>query len=169
MSRRLSALLAAVLALGSFPTLARADDVKRVRNELESNYTRIVEGFKKNDPEIWVSYLMPDFKLTLFNGSVQDRQWAVNYVRNNAKTFQVKTLNMLIKELTTEGNDAVAVIEQKSSREFTDEQRKPHRLDVDALQRETWTKTPSGWMLKSVQEWKVLYVLQDGKPMTQSK
>ena len=76
---------------------------------------------------------------------------------------------MTIKELALAGNDAVAVVEQKSSRAFKDAQSTPHRLDVAALQRETWTKTTDGWMLKSVQEWKVLYVLQDGKPTTQGK
>jgi len=158
-----------MLTVGSLPALSRADDAKSVRNELKSNYARIVKGFKKNDPEVWVSYLSADFKLKLFNGSVQDRQWAVNYVRNNAKAFRIKTLRMTIKELALAGNDAVAVVEQKSSRAFKDAQSTPHRLDVAALQRETWTKTTDGWMLKSVQEWKVLYVLQDGKPTTQGK
>ena len=167
MKRRLPILFAFALALVAFPPLSSAGVERGVRKELESNYARIVRGFKKNDPAVWEGFLTPEFKLKLFSGSVQDRQWVVNYVRNNAKTFQVKKLSMRIKELEVKGDAAVAVVEQKSSRTFKDEQGQPHRLDVGALQRETWTRTPGGWMLKSVEEWKVLYLLKDGKPMTQ--
>jgi hypothetical protein len=167
MRRHVSALLTFVCALGCFTPLAHAGGEKGVRKELESNYARIVRGFKNNDPTVWEGFLVPDFKLKLFSGSVQDRAWAVNYVSNNAKTFKVKKLSMRIKDLKIEGSDATAVVEQKSSRTF-EEQGEPHRLDVGALQRETWTRTPAGWRLKSVEEWKVLYVLKDGKPMSQS-
>ncbi len=164
MRRPLCISLAAMLAIGPALVLVRADTEERIRKELKANYAKIVKGFKKNDPAVWEGFLVPDFKLKLFNGSVQDRQWVVGYVRNNAKTFKVLKLSMVIKELKIEGDDATAVVEQKSSRTFSDDQGKTHRLDVGALQRETWTKTPSGLKLKSVEEWKVLYLLKDGKP-----
>ncbi len=156
--------LVVMLAIGSASVLVRADAEDKIRKELKANYAKIVKGFKKSDPAVWEGFLVPGFKLKLFNGSVQDRQWVVGYVRNNAKTFKVLKLSMFIKELKIEGDDATAVVEQKSSRTFNDAQGKSHRLDVGALQRETWTNTPSGWKLKSVEEWKVLYLLKDGKP-----
>jgi hypothetical protein len=165
--KQLPVILVAALSVGLASVPVRADTEGRIRKELEANYASIVKGFKKNDPAVWVGFLTPDFKLKLFNGAVQDRQWAADYVKNNARTFKVLKLSMTIKELIVEGQDATAVVEQKSSRAFNDEQGKSHQLDVGALQRETWTRTPSGWRLKSVQEWKVLYLLKDGKPMTQ--
>jgi hypothetical protein len=164
MRRPLSISLASILAIGIASVLVRADAQEKIRKELKANYAKIEKGFKKNDPAVWEGFLVPDFTLKLFNGSVQDRRWVVDYVRNNAKTFKVLKLSMVIKELKIEGDEVTAVVEQKSSRTFNDEQGKTHRLDVGALQRETWTKTPSGWKLKSVQEWKVLYLLKDGKP-----
>src|SRR6266496_3831953 len=155
MRKALAIILSGVLAIVSASVIVRADLEARVRKELKGNYARIVKGFKKNDPSIWEAFLTSDFKLKLFNGSVQDHKWVVDYVRNNAKTFKV---------LTIEGNDATAVVEQRSSRTFI-EQGESHRLDVGALQRETWTETTSGWRLKSVEEWKVLYLVKDGKPM----
>jgi hypothetical protein len=155
--------LAAMLVIWS-ASLVRADGEEKIRKELKANYAKIVKGFKKNDPAVWEGFLIPEFKLKLFNGSVQDRQWVVGYVRNNAKTFKVLKLSMVIKELKIERDDATAVVEQKSSRTFTDEKGNTHRLDVGALQRETWTRTPDGWRLKSVEEWKVLYLLKDGRP-----
>ena len=165
MRRALPVMLIAMLALAA---VARAgDDQASIRKELKASYAVIVKGFKKNDPSVWEGFLVSDFKLKLFDGSVRDRPWVVDYVRNNAKTFKVLKLSMKIKELLIEGEDATAVVEQKSSRAFKDEQGRPHRLDVGALQRETWTKTPVGWRLKAVEEWRVLYVLKDGKPVTQ--
>jgi hypothetical protein len=167
LKRHLFVSLATILTIGLVSVLVRADSEESVRKELKSNYIKIVKGFKKNDPAVWEGFLTPDFKLKLFNGSVQDRQWVVNYVRNNARTFKVLKLNMTIKELKIEGDDAIAVVEQKSSRSFNDEKGTSHQLDVGALQRETWTRTSSGWRLKSVEEWKVLYLLNDGRPLKQ--
>ena len=169
MRRYLLIILASTSAIGLLAESARADSQRSLRKELKVNYAKIVKAFKNNDPSVWEGFLVPDFKLKLFNGSVQDRKWVVDYVRKNAKTFRVLKLNMTIQELSTEGEDATAVVKQESSRTFKDEQGQSHRLDVGALQRETWTKVPTGWMLKSVEEWKVLYLLKDGKPMTQQK
>ena len=170
MRRPSSVILIAVLALSvAAAQVVRADDLDQgsIRKELKASYALIVKGFRRNDPSVWEGFLVSDFKLKLFDGSVRDRQWVVDYVRNNAKTFKVLKLSMTIKELVIEGDDATVVVEQKSSRAFKDEQGKTHRLDVGALQRETWTKTSGGWRLKAVEEWRVLYLLKDGKPMTQ--
>lgn len=144
------------------PTPASRQD--SLRKELEANYALIVDGFKKNDPSVWEGFLLPDFQLKLFSGQVQNRQWVSDYVRNNAKTFQVVKLGMRIKDLRAEGNDAVAIVEQESSRTFKDEQGKEHQLDVGAIQRETWTRAPDGMRLKLVEEKELLYLRQDGKP-----
>jgi hypothetical protein len=136
-----------------------------LRAQLEANYARIVEGFKKNDPSVWEGFLTPDFQIKLFNGQTKDRQWVTDYVRNNARNFTVETLSIRIKGLTLEGGDAVASVEQLSSRTFTDEKRQAHRLDVGAIQREVWRRTPDGLRLKFVEEREVLYVKQDGKPL----
>jgi hypothetical protein len=164
MTRPLYIRLAAVLIIGSASVLVRADAEEEIRKELQANYTKVVKAFKKNDPAVWEGFLVTDFKLKLFNGTVQNRQWVVRYIRNNAKAYKVLKLTMVIKELKIKGVDATAVVEQKSSRTFHDEKDTAHRLDVGALQLETWTKTPSGWKLKSVEERKVLYLLKDGKP-----
>jgi hypothetical protein len=147
------------------PTPASRQD--SLRKELEANYALIVDGFKKNDPSVWERFLVSGFQLKLFHGEVQNRQWVSDYVRNNAKTFKVVKLSMHIKDLTIEGDDAAAIVEQESSRTFMDEQGKEHQLDVGAMQRETWTKTPDGLRLKLVEEKEVLYLRRDGKPMSQ--
>lgn len=147
--------------IGSAPESAGVALEARTRVELKVNYAEIVRGFRKNDPEVWLRFLVPDFTLKLFDGSVQDRQWVVDYVRHNATAFKVLRLSMVIEELVFDEDDVTAVVEQKSSRTFHDENAQAHRLDVGALQRETWTKTPAGWRLKCVEEWKVLYLRKE--------
>jgi|SRR5215471_5831494 len=128
-----------------------------VQKDLQHEYREIERGFRADDPTPWIERLSPGFELILFSGQHQSRQWAVDYVRNNAKTFHIVKLSMLIQGLEFGKADVTAIVEQKSERTLT-ENGKPHRLDVGALQRETWEPTANGWRLKRVQEWKVLYV-----------
>jgi hypothetical protein len=154
------------LPSSSTETLPTSRD-DHLRKQLEANYARIIAGFKNNDSSIWEGYLAPGFQIKLFNGQVQDRKWVTDYVRNNAKTFKVETLTMRITGLTVDGDDATALVEQLSSRTFTDEHQQPHRLDVGAIQREVWTKAIDGLRLRFVEEKELLYVKQDGKPVGQ--
>ena len=65
---------------------------------------------------------------------------------------------MKIKALELKDGEVIATVEQKSVRTFTDEKGQKRRLDVGALQHETWERSSDGWRLKGVQEWKVLYL-----------
>jgi hypothetical protein len=133
-----------------------------VRRQLNPEYASIVEGFRHNNPSPWIDRLGPEFQLTLFNGSVQSRAWAVNYVRNNAGSFQIDTLTMRIQSLEHREGTWVATVEQLSSRRYTDSTG-THRLDVGAIQLETWSRRPDGWKLVGVREKELLYLRRDGK------
>ena len=133
-------------------------DAKSIQKQLAAEYRQIEESFLRNDPSAWIDKLSPDFQLTLFSGEKQNRDWVVNYVRNNAKNFRIQKLSMRIKSLEVHKSDVTAVVEQKSKRTFTDEKGQPRTLEVGALQRETWEHGPNGWRLTAVQEWKLLYL-----------
>jgi hypothetical protein len=68
-----------------------------VKDQLEAEYAQIVAGFKRNDPEGWIARLSPNFRLKLFNGSEQSREWATNYVRQNAGTFNIETESEVLR------------------------------------------------------------------------
>ncbi len=167
MRKQLLVVLAVTLMIGAMPLTVVADGKKTIRKELEAAYVRIVDALKKNDPTTFEELLAPDFQVKLINGETHEREWLLNYLRNNANTFKVLKLSIKIKKLTVRGNEAIVIIEQKSSRTLSDEQGKPHQLDVGAIQQETWVKTPEGWRLRHNEELKRLYVKQDGKPVTQ--
>jgi len=128
-----------------------------VKKELAREYKNIEHSFRHDDPTPWIEHLSPDFELVLFNGEHQSRQWAVDYVRNNAKNFHIRKLTMRIQSVELGDAEVTAIVEQKSERTFV-ENGQAHCLDVGALQRETWEKTGRVWRLKRVQEWKVLYL-----------
>ncbi|MFN2500265.1 MAG: hypothetical protein ABR557_14375, partial [Pyrinomonadaceae bacterium] len=71
--------------------------------------------------------LTPDFQVKLIDGQTHDREWLLNYLRNNANTFKVLKLSIKIKKLTIRGNEAIALIEQMSSRTFNDAEGKSHQ------------------------------------------
>ncbi len=166
MKKLLLVVLIALLTVGTIPSVVRADNEKIIRKELKAAYVRIVDALKKNDAAVFEELLASDFQVKLLNGETHDREWILNYIRNNAKAFKVLKLSIKIKKLTINRDEAIALIEQKSSRTFNDAQGKSHRLDVGAIQQETWVKTAEGWRLKHNEELKRLYVKQDGKPVT---
>src|SRR6266487_1376022 len=142
-------------------TNAQTLDTNIIKKELTRNYKKIVAGFKKNNPNIWLSYLIDSFHLKLFNGSVMDKKWVTDYVADNAKNFKVKELTMTIEQIKTAGNDDTLFVRQISERTFLDSQKIVHKLAVGAIQKEVWTKTQNSWKLKFVQEYQVLYVKRD--------
>jgi hypothetical protein len=140
---------------------AQTLDTNAVKKELTKKYKKIVKGFKKNNPNVWLSYLTDSFHLKLFNGAIMDRKWVTNYVTNNAKTFNIKKLSMTIEQITTAGVDDTLLVRQISERTFLDSQNNVHKLDVGAIQKEVWIKIDNSWKLKFVQEYQVLYVKRD--------
>ncbi len=140
---------------------AQTLDTTHIKKELSKNYRKIVKGFKKNNPQIWLSYLTDSFHLKLFNGSVVDKKWASDYVINNAKNFKIKKLNMTIEQIKTSDNDDTLFVRQISERTFLDSLKNVHKLAVGAIQKEVWTKIKNSWKLKFVQEYQVLYVKRD--------
>jgi hypothetical protein len=69
---------------------------------------------------------------------------------------------MVIKDLQTGADSAVATVEQTSKRTFADSVGQ-HSLEVGAIQLESWRHRKEGWRLETVREKDVLYIRRDGK------
>jgi hypothetical protein len=148
-----------VLAQGS----CSSRDTARTREELVGVYNTFREAFMNNAPQAWIDALAPSFTLTLFDGKVMSKDWVENYVRTNAAQFRIRTLAMVVQSITRLVDTVVATVEQTSDREYSDEQGVRHRLEVGALQLETWVCTGAGWRLTNVKEHKLLYLRRDGQ------
>ena len=164
---RLIPLTALALVVASQPGAAQGSctpgDTARTREELTIIYSRFRDGFIQNAPQVWIDALDSSFTLTLFNGTIMPRDWVEGYVRSNATRFRIQTLAMVIRSLKPTADSVVALIEQTSDREFNDEQGASHRLEVGALQIETWVCRAAGWRLAKVKEDSLLYLRRDGK------
>lgn len=112
--------------------IGQGDHDQDVKTELAREYAAIVRGFRENRPAAWIDRLAPEFQLTLFNGSVQSRKWAVDFVTSNANVFRIDSLSMRIKDLTQSGSRWIATVEQLSSRTSADSTG-THRLEVGAI------------------------------------
>ena len=165
---KLTALIALtlVLALQSAPAQSACSsrDTARTREQLTASYSGFRDGFMKNAPQVWIDALAPSFTLTLFDGKIMPRDWVEGYVRSNASQFRIEALARVVRALTPIADSVVAIIEQTSDRKFTDEQGVLHRLEVGALQRETWVCGTAGWRLAKVKEDSLLYLRRYGKP-----
>jgi len=138
-------------------------DTTRARSELAAIYATFREGFMRNAPQVWIDALTPTFSLTLFSGQVMPRTWVEDYVRTNASQFRIHTLAMTVQSLARRADTVIATVEQTSDRESTDGQGIRHRLEVGALQLETWVCTSAGWRLQGVKEDSLLYLRRDGR------
>jgi hypothetical protein len=164
---RLIAVPALALILAPHPASGQGScsptDTARTRQELVAVYGTFRDAFMKNAPQAWIDALAPSFTLTLFDGKVMPRDWVENYVRTNATQFRIRTLAMVVQSITRLVDTVVATVEQTSDREYSDEQGTRHRLEVGALQLETWICTDAGWRLTNVKEHKLLYLRRDGR------
>ena len=159
---RLPALTALTLLLAAPSAPGQAacapKDTARTREQLVVIYAGFRNGFMRNAPQVWIDALDPSFTLTLFDGRVMPRDWVEGYVRANADQFRIRSLAMELRSLTATGDSVVARVEQTSDREFTDQQGVRHRLEVGALQLETWVCAARGWRLARVKEDSLLYL-----------
>ncbi len=118
MKKHLLVVLIALLTVGTIPSVVRADSKKIILKELKAAYVRIVDALKKNDAAVFEELLAPDFQVKLINGETHNREWILNYIRNNAGAFKVWKLSIKIKKLTVSGDEAIALIEQKEFENF---------------------------------------------------
>ena len=164
---RLSAVTALALIFAPHPASGQRscspNDTTRTRDELVAVYGTFRDAFMKNAPQAWIDALAPSFTLTLFDGKVMPRDWVENYVRTNATQFRIRALAMVVQSITRLVDTVVATVEQTSDRESSDEYGVHHRLEVGALQLETWVCTGAGWRLATVKEHKLLYLRRDGR------
>lgn len=125
-----------------------------VRKELEVKYAKVVEAYKDRDIKAFMANKTPDFTGKSVNGGLATREQVEAGVKQRME--RIKRLNYLkikIKEFTVTGDEAVAITTQEFSRVVADAQGREHTVvSKGTTHRDTWVRTESGWMLRSVEE-----------------
>jgi uncharacterized protein related to proFAR isomerase len=141
----LAVLIAMALAHLSPPLALGADDVG-VRSELEQQYHKRAEAYGVQDRKAIASMYTADFDAILSDGQILDVL--------AEKELDMKTpaeVRYTIRELAVSENRLIAVVEV--SREMKWMEKLIGRLrtvSTSHVMRNTWSRTPKGWKLKSV-------------------
>lgn len=161
---------ASVLILAAVVSSAHAQGRARhvVRRELEAKYAKVAEAYRNKDIKAFMENKTPDFTGRSLNGNVATREQVEAGVKQRME--RIRRLNHLkieIKNITVTGEVAVAITTQDFSRVVTDARGQEHTVvSKGTTHRDTWVRTESGWMLKSVEELKQGKEYVDGRAAT---
>ena len=140
-----------------------------VRAALEEQYAKSVAAYHDEDPEAILALRTPDFSFQPPSGQRSSPEEAAAYIRASFEQVE-RTLQLAfdIQEITVQNDTAIATIHQHWRRAQW-KAGQLRTLDTEAIQREWWVLTPSGWRLFFVDAvrpgiWKV-----DGKRIDPSK
>jgi hypothetical protein len=148
---------------------ATDDPYVTVRADLERQYSRIAAAYFRGQPDSVLALRTSDFSSIAPNGEIWSTDRTKAYTRASFEQVErTLRLSFAIRELTVRGDTAAAEIHQQWGRL----QRKAGQLrivDTSADQRETWIRTPSGWLLHLVDDVRPGAWIVDGKRIDPSK
>lgn len=152
-------------------TAARAQDDSDVRREIEMQYEKLADAHERQDLNAIVGLKTADFHAIFPDGRVGDskvmEQYSKQFLESNQPPYNTK---FTIQKLTVSENKLIAVTEvlQEASR-YRELAGKRRKVDTSVVQRETWSKTPEGWKLKSVDSVRDQKRFVDGKRVDPTK
>ena len=142
------------------------DPVAVARRELNARYAENEAGFFARDPDRVMRLRHPEFHTITPDGKVSTREQM--YERTRAFIGRIERFDSLsetITALTLEGDKAHAIVDQRTARQQRFPDGALHEVKTAVVQRESWVKTPEGWMLWQVDQIQPGATLVDGKPI----
>lgn len=162
--------LAAVAALGvgcagpRSATPGAPADSTVVKRELEARYRENEAGFFARDPDRVMLLRHPDFHTITPYGKRSSREQMYERTRTFiGRIERFDALSETITSLTLAGDTAHAIVDQGTTRQQRFPDGTLHEIRTTVVQRESWIRTPQGFM------WRVDQIqpgptLVDGKP-----
>jgi hypothetical protein len=150
---------------GTKPRAVADDPVAVATRELSARYRENEAGFFARDPDRVMQLRHPDFHTITPDGNVSTR--AQMYERTRAFIGRVERFDSLsetILELTLAGDTAHAIVDQRTKRYQRFPDSTVHEIRTSVVQRESWIRTPQGWLLWRVDQIRPSQTLVDGRP-----
>jgi len=142
------------------------NDPATVRKELEQRYAENEEGFKAKDPDRVMRLRHPDFHTITPDGKVSNREQMYDRTRMFiGRIAAFDSLSETITSLTLNGDTAHAIVAQHTVRKQFFPDSTLHEVKTSVVQRESWIRTPQGWLMWRVDEIKPGDTIVDGKPL----
>lgn len=136
-----------------------------VRQELAGRYSENEAGFFARDPDRVMRLRHPAFHTITPDGNVSTRDQMYQRTRNFiGRIERFDSLSETITALTLAGDTAHAVIDQRTTRQQRFPDGALHEVKTSVVQRESWIKTPEGWLLWRVDQIQPGQTLVDGQP-----
>ena len=142
-----------------------ADSLDVVRRELAARYVENEAGFYARDPDRVMRLRHPGFHTITPEGNVSTREQM--YERTRGFIARIERFDSLSEEITTltlAGDTAHAIVRQRTVRQQRLNDGALHEVRTSVVQRESWIRTPAGWLLWRVDEIQPGETLVDGKP-----
>jgi len=142
------------------------DSLTVVRNELAARYTENEAGFIARDPDRVMRLRHPDFHTITPDGKASTREQM--YERTRQFISHIERFDFLTETITglaLEGDTAHAIVDQRTIRQQRLGDGTLHEVRTSVVQRESWIRTPKGWLLWRVDQIQPGETLVDGKPL----
>ena len=146
---------------GSIP-----DSVAVAERELGARYAENEAGFFARDPDRVMLLRHPEFHTITPDGNVSTREQMYRRTREFiGRVERFDSLSETIIELKLAGDTAHAVVDQRTVRQQRFPDGALHEVRTSVIQRESWIKTPRGWLLWRVDQIQPGQTLVDGQPV----
>jgi hypothetical protein len=143
-----------------------SDKLAGVRQELEARYKENEAGFIAKDPDRVMRLRHPDFHTITPDGKVSTREQMYDRTRQFiARIAEWDSLSETITSLTLNGDTAQAIVAQHTVRKQFFPDSTLHEVRTSVVQRESWIKTPQGWLMWQVDQIKPGQTILDGKAL----
>jgi len=149
-------------------SMGLSNDSATVQKELERRYAENEAGFKAKDPDRVMRLRHPDFHTITPDGKVSNREQMYDRTRQFiGRVAEFDSLSERITSLTVNGDTAHAIVAQSTVRKQMFPDSTMHEVKTSVVQRESWIKTPQGWLMWRVDQIKPGETIVDGKPLPQ--
>ena len=146
-------------------TTVDGDAVALVKKQLAARYAENEAGFRARDPDRVMRLRHPAFHTITPDGAVMTREQMYERTRQFiGRVVKFDDVRESITALTLAGDTAHAIIDQSTSRQQRFPDGSLHQVRTSVVQRESWIRTPQGWLLWRVDQIQPGQTLVDGKP-----
>jgi ketosteroid isomerase-like protein len=155
---------AGVSATAQQPRADSVASVAQARGELERQYEKNVDAYRRWDVSGVMALRALDFHTLTPDGTVRDRAAMEQYtigLLNGVKKWNELTLT--IDSLSLAGDTAIAIVSQHLDRMALRPDNQVHHVETWVTQRETWVKSSAGWLMWRVDQLRDQRRLVDGQ------
>ena len=140
------------------------DTIATVKSELEARYAENEAGFFAKDVDRVMRLRHPDFHTIPPDGKLMNREQM--YERTRTFIGRIERFDALSEKITSlalSGDTAHAIVDQSTTRQQRFPDGTLHEIKTTVTQRESWIRTPQGWLMWRVDNVQPGQTLVDGK------